>query len=507
MSDRAFPPSTEPGLTPPDLRPEELAHGGEVRDEADGAGGPDATLDLARRARSRARGSAPRPAPVAAAEAGRPERAAARGRGPARPSSRSNPAVGPGGRRGQLHARLRRGAGDRRRIRLRQDDDRPVARPDPAGQRDGSSTAASSCSGSTSSPKSEDPLRRYRWREISIIFQGAMNALNPVRRVGDQIAEPIEVRLGQSPKAARGSGRGELLELVGIPRKRGRGLPARAVGRDAPAGDDRDGARLRPGHRHRRRADDRPRRDGPGPDPRAARASCGASSGCRSILITHDLSVIAETCDRVMIMYAGRVAEEGPVERCLPPAAPPVYPEAAGRLPELKDIPVWHPDVRVWEVKGPDGQHKALFYGDYFARPSKRSGAWMTSLRDQQKLDGDIAPLVINVCNFAKGADGEPSLLSPDDARTLFHEFGHGLHGMLSNVTYPSLSGTSRVHRFRRAALAALRALAGAAAGAAAVRQALPDRRAAAGRSAASASSPRGNSTRALPPWSSSPRR
>ena len=110
---------------------------------------------------------------------------------------------------------------------------------------------------------------------------------------------------------------------------------------------------------------------------------------------------------------------------------------------ERKDIPVWHPDVRVWEVKGRDGKHKALFYGDYFARPSKRSGAWMTSLRDQQKLDGAIAPLVINVCNFAKGADGEPSLLSPDDARTLFHEFGHGLHGMLSNVTYPSLSGTS----------------------------------------------------------------
>jgi peptidyl-dipeptidase Dcp len=110
---------------------------------------------------------------------------------------------------------------------------------------------------------------------------------------------------------------------------------------------------------------------------------------------------------------------------------------------ERKDIPVWHPDVRVWEVKGPDGQHKALFYGDYYARPSKRSGAWMTSLRDQQKLDGAIAPLILNVCNFAKGADGQPSLLSPDDARTLFHEFGHGLHGMLSDVTYPSLSGTS----------------------------------------------------------------
>jgi peptidyl-dipeptidase Dcp len=110
---------------------------------------------------------------------------------------------------------------------------------------------------------------------------------------------------------------------------------------------------------------------------------------------------------------------------------------------ERKDIPVWHPDVRVWEVKDAKGNHKALFYGDYFARPSKRSGAWMTSLRDQQKLDGEIYPLIINVMNFSKGANGEPALLSPDDARTLFHELGHGLHGMLSNVTYPSLSGTS----------------------------------------------------------------
>ena len=110
---------------------------------------------------------------------------------------------------------------------------------------------------------------------------------------------------------------------------------------------------------------------------------------------------------------------------------------------ERNDIPVWHPEVRVWEVKDASGRHQALFYGDYFARPSKRSGAWMTSLRDQQKLDGEVTPLIINVCNFTKGANGEPSLLSPDDARTLFHEFGHALHGMLSNVTYPSLSGTS----------------------------------------------------------------
>ncbi len=110
---------------------------------------------------------------------------------------------------------------------------------------------------------------------------------------------------------------------------------------------------------------------------------------------------------------------------------------------ERKDIPVWHPDVRVWEVADRDGKHKALFYGDYFARSSKRSGAWMTSLRDQQRLDGEIAPVILNVCNFSKGAEGEPSLLSPDDARTLFHEFGHGLHGILSDVLFPSLSGTS----------------------------------------------------------------
>lgn len=110
---------------------------------------------------------------------------------------------------------------------------------------------------------------------------------------------------------------------------------------------------------------------------------------------------------------------------------------------ERKDIPVWHPDVRVWQVKSKDGAEVGLFYGDYFARSSKRSGAWMTSTRDQQKLDGTVTPLILNVCNFSKGANGEPALLSPDDARTLFHEFGHGLHGLCSNVVYPSLSGTS----------------------------------------------------------------
>jgi peptidyl-dipeptidase Dcp len=113
------------------------------------------------------------------------------------------------------------------------------------------------------------------------------------------------------------------------------------------------------------------------------------------------------------------------------------------RFSERSDIPVWHPAVRVWQVRDRDGGEVGLFFGDYFARPSKRSGAWMTSLRDQEKLAGDIRPLIINVCNFAKAPDGEPTLLSFDDARTLFHEFGHALHGLLSSVTYPSISGTS----------------------------------------------------------------
>ena len=107
------------------------------------------------------------------------------------------------------------------------------------------------------------------------------------------------------------------------------------------------------------------------------------------------------------------------------------------------DVPVWHQDVRVWQVSGRDGQAVGLFFGDYFGRPSKRSGAWMTALRDQEKLAGDVRPLIVNVCNFAKAPDGEPTLLSFDDARTLFHEFGHGLHGLLSKVTYPKISGTS----------------------------------------------------------------
>ena len=108
------------------------------------------------------------------------------------------------------------------------------------------------------------------------------------------------------------------------------------------------------------------------------------------------------------------------------------------------DVPLYHPDARAWEVTR-NGAPVAIFIGDYFARGSKRSGAWCSAMRSQSKLDGAVTPIVVNVCNFAKS---EPALLSYDDARTLFHEFGHALHQMLSNVTYGLISGTSVARDF-----------------------------------------------------------
>ncbi len=108
------------------------------------------------------------------------------------------------------------------------------------------------------------------------------------------------------------------------------------------------------------------------------------------------------------------------------------------------DVPLYHPDCRAWEVTR-NGQHIAVFIGDYFARGSKRSGAWCSAMRSQAKFPKVQAPVVINVCNFAKG---DPALLSYEDARTLFHEFGHALHQMLSNVTYERISGTSVARDF-----------------------------------------------------------
>jgi len=127
--------------------------------------------------------------------------------------------------------------------------------------------------------------------------------------------------------------------------------------------------------------------------------------------------------------------------------------DAAGRLfgltfTELSDLPTYHKDVRVFEVKDQGGRHVALFLGDYFARASKRSGAWMSNFRAQEKLKGNIRPIIVNVMNFAKAPKGEATLLTFDDARTLFHEFGHALHGMLSDVTYSMVSGTSVARDF-----------------------------------------------------------
>lgn len=123
--------------------------------------------------------------------------------------------------------------------------------------------------------------------------------------------------------------------------------------------------------------------------------------------------------------------------------------EVASKLYGIKfieryDIPTYHPDVKAIEVKEADGKHIAVLFTDYFPRDSKRSGAWMNSFRKQSNIDGNfITPVICNVGNFSKPTADKPSLLSLDEVNTLFHEFGHALHGILSNTTYPSISGTS----------------------------------------------------------------
>lgn len=114
------------------------------------------------------------------------------------------------------------------------------------------------------------------------------------------------------------------------------------------------------------------------------------------------------------------------------------------RFAPVDDVPVFHADVRVWEVTDREsGARVGLFYFDPYARPGKRSGAWMNAYRRQERFDGEIKTIVSNNSNFVKGRPGEPVLVSWDDARTLFHEFGHAVHGLVSNVTYPALSGTA----------------------------------------------------------------
>ncbi len=114
------------------------------------------------------------------------------------------------------------------------------------------------------------------------------------------------------------------------------------------------------------------------------------------------------------------------------------------KFKQITDVPVYHPDVRVWEVSNKiTGKVVGLWYFDPYARAGKRSGAWMNAYRDQQKLDEDVLTIVSNNCNFIKGTANEPVLISWSDATTLFHEFGHALHGLCSDVTYPSLAGTA----------------------------------------------------------------
>jgi peptidyl-dipeptidase Dcp len=127
--------------------------------------------------------------------------------------------------------------------------------------------------------------------------------------------------------------------------------------------------------------------------------------------------------------------------------------DVAGRLfgltfEEKKGIAAWHPDVRLFEVRDAGGAYRATFLADYFARPSKRSGAWMSGLESGYKLGDGAYPVIYNIMNFARPAKGEQALLSVDEARTLFHEFGHALHGMLTDVTWPSVSGTSVARDF-----------------------------------------------------------
>ena len=113
------------------------------------------------------------------------------------------------------------------------------------------------------------------------------------------------------------------------------------------------------------------------------------------------------------------------------------------KFTEIYDVDMYHPDARIWKVEDEDGSHLGIFIGDYFVRSNKRGGAWMSSFKGQSNLDGRERPVVVNVCNFPAPVGDSPSLLSFENLITLFHEFGHAMHGILTNVTYGSMSGTS----------------------------------------------------------------
>ena len=252
--------------------------------------------------------------------------------------------------------------------------------------------------------KSDNALRRYRWREISIIFQGAMNALNPVQRIGDQIAEPMIERQGLS-KAAAAKRAGELLELVGIPRARAKTYPHELSG----------GMRQRAMIAMALACD-------PaiiiGDEPTTALdvmvqaqilellEDLREKLGLSLILITHDLSVLAETCDRVMIMYAGRVAEEGPVGIVYRTPRHPytqmllaAFPDVLSGRRDLGTIPGSPPDLRT----PPPG-----------CRFHPRCPAAMDVCRSEVPPEVTFADRVRVACHlYPPGSDGVPRLLPP----------------------------------------------------------------------------------------------
>ena len=252
--------------------------------------------------------------------------------------------------------------------------------------------------------KSDNALRRYRWREISIIFQGAMNALNPVQRIGDQIAEPMIERQGLS-KAAAAKKSGDLLELVGIPRARGKAYPHELSG----------GMRQRAMIAMALACD-------PaviiGDEPTTALdvmvqaqilellEDLREKLGLSLILITHDLSVLAETCDRVMIMYAGRVAEEGPVGIVYGSPRHPytqmllaAFPDVLSGRRDLGTIPGSPPDLRT----PPPG-----------CRFHPRCPAAMDVCRSEVPPEVTFGDRVRVACHlYPPGSDGVPRPLPP----------------------------------------------------------------------------------------------
>jgi peptidyl-dipeptidase Dcp len=182
---------------------------------------------------------------------------------------------------------------------------------------------------------------------------------------------------------------------------------------------------------------------------RDALAAMARSEGAHHAIEPWDWRFYAERVRRARYrLDDGQLKPYFPLDRMLTAAF-----DTAHRLFGLSFVPrpdlrAYHPDVRVFEVRSADDAMVGVFLSDNFARPNKRGGAWMNAYRWQSRTNGETLPIIVNNNNFAKGADGEPTLLSADDLRTLFHEFGHGLHGLLSRVTYERLSGTHVLRDF-----------------------------------------------------------